>query len=255
MEQAADLLEKEAHILLAQENFAEAYRLFKKSAQIYKNQGNHKEAALCFSSAASCWAIKSGEKTFYNAAMTYEEAATQAHISGDPEYASLLYRYAAINYERDLEFINFSDCFYRSKECYREFLTLSLLSPKKIYHIAKGGQESGITKRVFLWLALTFSFLVWGHGERPARTFYSGIFLVFLSAFVYMCGVLSKDGVIFKPNFFEAFYFSMVTFTTVGFGDIIPVGFAKFMVMLEAFSALFITPIFVIGLSRKYLRV
>jgi hypothetical protein len=46
-----------------------------------------------------------------------------------------------------------------------------------------------------------------------------------------------------------------VTFTTVGYGDIIAVGFNKAVAMLEAFCGIFIMPLFIIGLSRKYLRI
>ena len=252
------LMEKEAHLSLSQERFDEAYRLFRKAGLIYKERANHAESALCLASAGSAWSLKSGEKAFYNSAKSYEEAARQAEEFVDLEYASLLYRHAAIGYERDTEFINFSECFYRSKECYRKFLTLSLVNPKKIHRMTKGEEPGGIKglfRRIFLWLGITFSSLVWGHGERPARTFYSGIFLVFLSAFFYRHGCLFKDGAAFRPDFFEALYFSVITFTTVGYGDITPIGFSKAVVMIEAFCGLFIVPIFIIGLSRRYLRI
>jgi len=252
------LLEKDAYLCLEQEKLEEAYRLFRKAADIYKIKGNHKQSALCFASAASCWALKSGEKTFYNSATLYEEAARASEISGDFEYASLLYRYAAISFERDMEFINFSECFYRSKECQRKFFAFSLINPKKIHHITESEEKKGIketTRRIFLWFSLTFSYLIWGHGERPGRTFYSGIVLIFLSAFFYTAGYLMRGVSVFKPNLFEAFYFSAITFTTVGYGDITPIGLSRLIAIIESFCGLFIVPIFIIGLSRKYLRI
>jgi len=102
---------------------------------------------------------------------------------------------------------------------------------------------------------MTFSFIIWGHGERPGRIFSSGILMIVLSSFFYMSGSLIRDGVLFKPGFFEAIYFSVVTFTTVGYGDITPLGLTKVISSLEAFSGLFIMSLFVIGLSRKYLRI
>ena len=62
------------------------------------------------------------------------------------------------------------------------------------------------------------------------------------------------NGVAIKPHFFQAIYFSVVTFTTVGYGDITPLGLSKIVVMVEAFSGLFIVPIFITGLFPKYLR-
>lgn len=253
------LLEKEAHDLLGEQRFDQAYRLFKKLGEIYRQRGNHKQAAMCLTSAASCWDLKSGEKTFHNSSKAYEDAARQAEKARDLEYASLLYRHAAISYERDMEFFNFSECFYRSRECYRRFLALSLFAPGKIRRIAPRDKESsglkGLVTNLFLWISLSFSSLIWGHGERPARTFYAGISLIFLSTFFYANGQLVNDTEIIRPDFLKAFYFSVVTFTTVGYGDFIPLGINKIIAMIEAFSGIFIMPLFVIGLSRKYLRV
>ena len=252
------LLEKEAHTFFSEEKFLEAFGLFKKAAQGYREAGLHKQAALCFASAATCWSKKSGEKIFYNAAKTYEEAASETFKSGDLEYASILYRYAAINYERDREFINFSDCFYYSKEAYRKFLTYRLFLPNKINPIVASKEKEGVRgfiKRLFLWILLTVSFVTWGHGERPLRTFFTGTIIVVLCALGYTYGFLTEGSVAFRPSYFEAFYFSIVTFTTLGYGDIAPIGAARSLAAAEAFSGIFIMPLFLIGLSRKYLRI
>ncbi|UCC94644.1 MAG: hypothetical protein JSW40_07480 [Candidatus Omnitrophota bacterium] len=235
----------------------EAYRLFRRAAQVYRRRENHKQSALCFTSAASCWSKRCGEKTFYNAALSYEEAANEAEKSKDYEYAALLYKYAAINHERDGEFLNFSKCFYRSKELYRKFLTYRLIRPKKIYSIAPPQAKKkirGILGCIFSWILLTVSFVVWGHGERPSRTLFTGILIVCASAALYIFGSLLAEGIAFMPDFFQALYFSVITFTTVGYGDIVPVGFSKLVAAIESFSGLFIIPLFIIGLSRKYLR-
>ena len=190
MDNEPGLLEREACSFLSQEKFEEAFRLFKDAARVYEKQGNHEQSTLCLASAASCWSKKSGEKTFYDAAVSYEEAAGEAEKSGDFEYTSLLYKYAAINYERDGEFLNFSDCFYRSKEYYRKFLTYSLICPGKIHSITRATEEKGIKgviKRVFLWFVLTFSFMIWGDGERPSRALFAGVLVIFLSAFFPTC--------------------------------------------------------------------
>ena len=254
----AKLLEKEAYELLLKQHFQESFNLFTRAAEIYKRQGNHQNAAICYASAASCWSKKSGEKTFYNAALSYEAAAKEAQEFRDLEYASMLYKYAAINYERDREFINFSDCFYNSKECYRQFLTYRLLNPKKIHTITKSREGKGVKgaiKRLFLWLGLSLSYIVWGHGERPVRTFYSGLLIIFISAIIYSWAWLLQGTTILKPDLAQSFYFSVITFTTVGYGDLTPLGLNKIVVIFEALCGLFIIPLFMIGLSRKYLRV
>lgn len=250
-------LEEQAYKFLYEENFESAFRLFRKAAELYREQGNDQQAALCFASAGSCWSIKSGEKTFSHSASSYEDAARAAERVGDLEYASMLYRQAAINYERDMESINFSECFYRSKECYRRFLTYQLLRPGRIHAIAKTEQVRGIRgllHRVFSWLVLTISYLFWGHGEKPARTFCVGIGVVLLCACAYQGGSLLHNGARIKPDFFQALYFSAVTFTTVGYGDMTPLGACKALAGMEALSGMFVPALFVVGLSRKFLR-
>jgi TPR repeat protein len=250
-------LEKEAHDSLSQAKYDEAYNLFIRAARASQEGGDHKEAALLFASAASSWSLKLGEKSFLNSAAAYEEAAFEAERSKDFEYASLLYRYAAISYERDMEFMGFSECFYRFKECYRKFLMQSLFFPGRVKHITATREKQGFVtsvKRFFKWLAHTASFFIWGHGERPLRTLYCAIGLILACAFIYSQNQLNSANGLFKPGFFEAVYFSAVTFTTVGFGDITPAGFVKLVAIFEAFCGIFVMPIFIVALSRKYLR-
>jgi hypothetical protein len=132
------------------------------------------------------------------------------------------------------------------------------MKPAKIHPIAKSEEEKGFRgflKHIFLWIALTFSYIMWGHGERPSRTFYCGTGMIILSAYLYTYGSLLRHSGLFKPNFFQGLYFSVITFFTVGYGDMTPVGFCKLIAMLEAFSGVLIMSLFVVGLSRKYLRV
>jgi len=252
------VLEEKAFSSLSQGNFEEAYKLYHDAATHHKKAGNHTQAALCFASAASCWSMRSGEKTFSNAATAYEEAAREAQTSGDLEYASLLYKYAAINHERDREMLSFSECLYRSRECHRKFLTFRLFLPNKIHPIAKWEEEKGpigFLKRLVSWCALNVSYVFWGHGERPLRAFCAGIGLIITFAFLYAHGQLvNKMGAVVQPDFAESLYFSVVTFTTVGYGDLSPVGITKCYGVLEALSGIFIMPLFMISLTRRYLR-
>ncbi|MDP8266582.1 MAG: ion channel [Candidatus Aceula meridiana] len=250
-------LEQQAYEFLAQKDYDNSYKAFRQAAEGYEQEKQLSQAALCFASAASSWTLKFGEENFHRAAVCYEKAAFAARKSGDFKYAALLYKHAAVVYERDLEFLDFSECFFKSKECYRKFLIFSFLKPERAYSLTSGeGNKgaSGFFKRLVSLVGLSFSSLVWGHGERPARTFFSGFFFVVLAAIFYTQGELIKAGLVFKPDFFEAFYFSVITFTTVGYGDITPIGINKLIVLIEAFSGLFIVPLFIVGLSRKYLR-
>jgi hypothetical protein len=250
-------LEKEAHRLLDEKEYQEAAELFFRVAGSYKEGRYHQQAALCFAFAASSWALKAGEKTFYNAATMYEKGAQEAESAHNLEYASLLHKHAAICYERDLEYLGFSECFYRSKECYRKFLKESLFTANKSKDESGTAQKrplKELARRFLLWCFLTFSYILWGHGERPGRTIVFGCSLILGFALLYTCGYVKSSEEVIRPNILEAFYFSVVTFTTVGYGDILPLGLNKAIAGLEAFGGLFIAPVFITGLCRKYLR-
>jgi hypothetical protein len=257
MEKDYKAIEEKAHSLLAEQDYTEAYKLFKEAGNHHRNKKAYKEASICFASAASCWSIKSGEKTFFESAVLYDLAAKEAEKCFDFEYASLLYKHAAINYERDREFLNFSDSFYNSKETMRRFLLLSLVRTKKTEHIVRGDEVSGVTGSVrafILWLMLTMSWLVWGHGERPWRTLGTSLLITVACASLYSLGLVVNNGRLIHPSFFEALYMSSITMATVGYGDYTPFGPLRIVAMIEAFCGIIILPLFLVGLARKYLR-
>ncbi len=253
MEPEVNSIEKEAHRLREEHQYQEAAELFQRMAGFYKEYGQHHPAAMCLASAASCWALKAGETTFYHAARDYEKAAKEAEKSSDWEYTALLYKHAAVCYEKDKEYLEFGECYYRSKEFNRRYLWGSLFHPRKSDGSGKGALRDFL-RRLMRWLTVSFSSLLWGHGERPQRTVLFGMFVIFLAAVLYSQGFLLKGGQPSHPNWGESIYFSVVTFSTLGYGDLAPIGFSRFIAILEALSGIFIFPIFITGLCRKYLR-
>jgi len=253
MDQEVKSIEKEAHDLLEEHKYQEAAELFSRVASSYQKFGKHHEAAMCLASAASSWALKAGEQTFYSAARDYEKAAKEAELSGDLEYTALLYKHAAVCFEKDKEYLNFSECYYKSKECYRRFIGRSLLNPQKL-KVAGKWRLDEFLRRGMLWLTLSFSSWMWGHGERPQRTVIFGGVFILLAAALYTQGYFVKDGQLVRPDLGESIYFSVVTFTTVGYGDLTAVGFNRIVVIFEAFAGILLSPIFITGLCRKYLR-
>ncbi len=254
----ADLNEMEARAqgLLAEHAYQEASELFYNAALRYSDKGQHDQARLCFASAASCVTMKTGGDTFSHAASLYKQAAREAEISGDWEYTALLYKQAAICYERDHEFLNFSECYFKSKESYRRFLKNCLFTRSAQRPAARtAGIEPGDRVRQCLsWMTLSLSSLLWGHGERPHRAVLFGVLLILFCAALYTQGGLVVGGRMIRPNLWQAVYFSVITFTTVGYGDFVPVGVNKIFVIIESFGGLFVIPIFITGLCRKYLR-
>lgn len=253
MDQETKSIEKEAHRLLEEHKYQEAADLFYRLAKSYQKFEKHHPAAMCLASAASCWAMKAGEHTLYQAARDYEKAAQEAEKTGDLEYTALLYKHAAVCYEKDKEHAEFAECYLRSKE----FLCRSL--GQNIRHSLGSGNLKECFSRDFFqrfmhWLALSFSSILWGYGEKPQRTVIFGVSFIILCATLYAQGYLYDHGERIRPDFAQALYFSVVTFTTVGYGDITPDGFSRFIAVWEAYSGLFLVSIFITGLCRKYLR-
>jgi hypothetical protein len=112
------------------------------------------------------------------------------------------------------------------------------------------------------WLVSTFAFLLYGYGEKP--------FYIIANALAYLAGVaalyfligLSENGhvVAFDAHaswadnlvsYAKCLYFSIITYTTVGYGDFVPLDAAKPIAALEALSGNFMMAMFVVVFMRK----
>jgi len=104
-----------------------------------------------------------------------------------------------------------------------------------------------------------------GYGEDPLRVVLFSWALIFFSALFYYAFGLRFAGEfhVFSAEqsleqnitfFFECLYYSVVTFTTLGYGDFIPVGFSRFVAALEAFTGSFTIALFVVVFVKKMTR-
>lgn len=101
-----------------------------------------------------------------------------------------------------------------------------------------------------------------GYGERPTRVIFWWFAFTFSFALVYFAGQLieysSGTGEIdfaTLGGFLTCMYFSVVTFTTLGFGDISPVTDAgRAVASVEAFTGAFMIALFVLVFGRKMIR-
>lgn len=252
----ASELEREAHELRFEGKNQQAFDKLDEAASLYQGAGEHFKAAVCYASAASCWNIHTGLQPVRNAASRSALAAEEALKAGHFDYARMLFADAALLYEKDGDFGNFSACFYRSKSAEGRFA----------WELFTRGQrdEKGLTVPVswkerfgaFLrWKVNLMNRLLWGYGERPFRTLGVALTIILACALFYsLSGLVLTEGEIRKVSFPEGFYFSVITYTTVGFGDYLPTGWVRILAMLEALSGIFFAPLFLIALTRRYLR-
>ena len=102
-----------------------------------------------------------------------------------------------------------------------------------------------------------------GYGEDPMRVVGFSMFLIVICALAYFFLDTTSAHPIYEElsgwqfylfEFFNSLYFSVVTFTTLGYGDIYPVGFARFVAALEAFLGSFTMALFVVVFVKKMTR-
>ncbi len=100
-----------------------------------------------------------------------------------------------------------------------------------------------------------------GYGERPTRVIFWWFAFVLTYAVVYFGGQLiaPSDGTEMEyagwRGFLTCLYFSVVTFTTLGFGDFQPVTDAgRAVASVEAFTGAFMIALFVLVFGRKMIR-
>ncbi|ENM5729876.1 pentapeptide repeat-containing protein [Vibrio mimicus] len=102
-----------------------------------------------------------------------------------------------------------------------------------------------------------------GYGEDPLRVVLFSQCVILVCATVYYLLDTTVHNPIFANTtgwqfqvleFINAVYFSVVTFTTLGYGDISPHGFARLVAALEAFMGSFTMALFVVVFVKKMTR-
>ncbi|GAA5217989.1 ion channel [Corallincola platygyrae] len=104
-----------------------------------------------------------------------------------------------------------------------------------------------------------------GYGERPFNVvLFAMCFIVVCALAYFMLGITHQGQLLmFTPetlgmedvrSALACLYFSVVTFTTLGYGDIAPVGLARFIAAFEAFTGSFTIALFVVVFVKKMTR-
>jgi hypothetical protein len=130
------------------------------------------------------------------------------------------------------------------------------------------------SKKAIEWFNLSVSDYIYQYGENPLRVIRFAFFVIFLFAIILnTSGIVHSDrnnmiiefikesqgnGYALKylgpilGSFLNCLYFSVVTFTTLGYGDFQPaVGLSRFFASLEAIIGAFTMALFAYTLARK----
>jgi uncharacterized protein YjbI with pentapeptide repeats len=112
------------------------------------------------------------------------------------------------------------------------------------------------TKRKRMWFEI-YRFLA-GYGEKPERTILSSLFTIILFALLYWvlgCLDYCKENIGNLEEIIYTLYFSFVTFTTLGLGDIKPLThLGRALICCEAVIGAFLIALFVVVFARKMMR-
>jgi hypothetical protein len=118
-----------------------------------------------------------------------------------------------------------------------------------------------MVKGVRLLPELIFGRLLFGYGERPVRVLVASLMIIVLCAVFYSSypslSERAGDQASIDSSFFDGLYFSVTTFTTLGFGDVFPYQadtIARVVAMFEAVSGACLTALFVVCLSKRFSR-
>jgi len=99
---------------------------------------------------------------------------------------------------------------------------------------------------------------IFGYGEKPHRALFLAIALIagFACLGHSMAGITPdpKDSPDYQASFRESLHFSVVTFTTLGYGDFEPKPFYRLYADGEALMGAALLAVFIVGLTRKYMR-
>ncbi|MDD1781766.1 ion channel [Enterovibrio sp. ZSDZ35] len=170
--------------------------------------------------------------------------------------------------KRDME--KALDLFEQSEEIYRDLRKAS--EAQGIFTMAGYFLQKELTMRRFQMpmystqraMSKTVD-LFCGYGESPIRVIFFSLALILLCAIIYFYMGIQYAGEYvgyaatqtIEGNFWafsDCLYYSVVTFTTLGYGDFIPIGMSRLVAATEAFTGSFTIALFVVVFVKKMTR-
>ena len=136
-------------------------------------------------------------------------------------------------------------------------------------------RRKGATMKNRIWLTVYRALA--GYGEKPGWVVRNSLIIILLGAVLFFFSGVARVGADIPPesspyiidysinsldfcwnmvpDFYYCFYYSVVTFTTLGYGDIHPVGYYSHAIAFsEAFIGAFFMALFVVVFARKMMR-
>jgi hypothetical protein len=173
-----------------------------------------------------------------------------------PVYRTLMMYFVAEGLLDDASWAAYRERLMRHQLLLLELKPLAWAKPLLLSRIFQQRQEDTENLQRLRWIrygstlfALIFSYasrICFGYGERPLRVLLVAGMLIFSYALAYaLLGAVSEAG------FNSSFYFSIVTFTTLGYGDVLPKPPFRLLAASEAVLGLVFSGLFLFTLARR----
>jgi len=109
-------------------------------------------------------------------------------------------------------------------------------------------------KTLHKWLWSCFLNGIFGYGEQPGKVIISAISIILIFTFLFMSSGISGTSIggSISKNFLDCVYFSVITFTTLGYGDFRPLeGWSRIFSGTEAFIGALMMALFIYTFARR----
>ena len=162
------------------------------------------------------------------------------------------------------------DYYQQAEEIYRHLRKVT--ESQGLFETAGTFFQKEMTMRRYQMNKYSFSRLIskmvdifCGYGEQPFRVILFSVLAIIVFASIYFFSGIVEGGQIIKfypdqtlyentINFLRCWYFSIVTFTTLGYGDLAPTGITRLFAATEAFVGSFTLALFVVVFVKKMTR-
>lgn len=116
------------------------------------------------------------------------------------------------------------------------------IDPQRVFEVGLSAWLSNLiefSKSGLYWL-------IFGYGEKPLR-----VAMLSLGVIVAYAAIYASLNALTEHGFWAALYFSIVTFTTLGYGDLTPTPSFRLVAASEAVAGLLLSGLFLFTLSRR----
>ena len=188
----------------------------------------------------SCDFLDANIKDMSTAGVILDQKTTfGAHLKSEKEEN---YHFASIEYKQIKEM-------YKSSSLHQE---------ADLYHYKEMVAKRRLTdvKNPMRWLNFIFGDLLCKYGTSFIRVILASAFIIVVCAVLYTTNnsLLFHNAPVAETDFANSLYFSIVTFTTLGYGDYHAIGLMRFLAATESFIGAALMALFTVIVARTIIR-